>query len=133
MLSPSCTNVKPPIDDFLATVLSRLQISPGRVLCSDTGHYCAFVNIYTVYEPSRSVWNCRQLRARGMIQFSIFVTSLRTLSSYLLLSLAQGASRCIIQRNWMTWCYKQLHETVSFQVAVPVLGETWPRVALPIW
>jgi len=34
-----------------------------------------------------------------MIQFSIFVTSLRTLSNYLLLSLAQGSSRCIIQRN----------------------------------
>ena len=35
--------------------LSRLQVSPGLVLCADTGHYCTFVNIYAVPEPSRSV------------------------------------------------------------------------------
>ena len=29
--------------------LSRLQISPGLILCSDTErHYCTFINIYTV-------------------------------------------------------------------------------------
>jgi len=36
--------------------LSRQQISPGLVLCSDTGHYCTFLYINTVTEPSQEVF-----------------------------------------------------------------------------
>jgi len=78
--------------------LSRIQISPWLVLCSDTAYYCTFVNIYTTVclSPQESVWNCRQLRARGITQFFYFCDDSEDIVKFLLLSLAQGASRCAV-------------------------------------
>ena len=114
--------------------LSRQQISPGLVLCSDTGHCCPFLYIYTVTEPSQEVFETvDSWEHEAWYNFSIFVTSLRTLSNSSCLLWHKELLDVIMQPNWMTWCYKQLHEAVSFQVAVPVLGATWPLVPLHTW
>ena len=109
--------------------LSKQQISPGLVLCSDTRHYCTFLYIYTVTEPSQEVFETvNSWEHEVWHNFSIFVTSLRTLSIFSCFLWHKELLDEIMQPNWMTWCCKQLHEAVSFQVAVPVLGATWPRV-----